>query len=160
MTPGNDSEAAELADRLWRVREVLERALFKTVELRLVVAGEQSRWLARADNELTEALAELRRAEVLRAASSDAFAARLGLPAGATLPRLCAAAPEPWSSILRDHLVALRELLADFEAAADESRRSLEDAAPPSNAARLSYEGAVRTAGQVRQLSLDEFLAG
>ncbi|MBV9593725.1 MAG: flagellar protein FlgN [Actinobacteria bacterium] len=118
----------ELANQLWREREVLTHVLFKLEVERVIVASGQTRWLAPANRELDAALGQLRATEVLRAMESDALAERLGQPATASLSELIAVADEPWSTILTEHRDALRQLTAEVQASAESNRRLLDAA--------------------------------
>ena len=129
MAAGVNNEVSgfpELASLLWRERANRERVLYRIVQEQLVLAAGRTRWLARAGEEIEEALADLRHGEVVRAAVAGALAARLGLPASLTLVQLADAAPGPWDEILRGHCAALHELGIEIDAATSESRRLLD----------------------------------
>src|SRR5690242_8038914 len=80
----------DLFAALWRERSALEEVLFKLVQQRSLINSGDTRWLARADDELRAAVADMRAVEVLRAAVTDEAAAALGLPAEARLQDLAA----------------------------------------------------------------------
>jgi hypothetical protein len=112
---------------LWSQRDALETVLFKLVEERFVVASGSARWLNRADDEVRSAIATMQMGEVLRAVEVEALAQAVELPGIATLDELADALPEPSRLILRDHRSALRSLVAEIEAVAEENRRLLND---------------------------------
>ncbi|HEY3715525.1 MAG TPA: hypothetical protein VGL39_13445 [Jatrophihabitantaceae bacterium] len=152
MEQRTTGEAADLASLLWQVREVVERAVSGTVELHQVAATGDLHGLAAAEQSLAATLRDLRGIEVLRAAEADALAGRVGQPPGATLAQLAEAADEPWTTILRDHIDALRRLTTQLDRVAQELRQALDTGGDDVQAAR-------RTAEDARQLSLLDFLA-
>lgn len=116
---------AGISALLWDERDLLGHLLFKLVEERLVLTSGQTRWLAKADDELRAAAADLQGVELLRAAGVDALSRHLGVPIGTTLRGLAEQAPEPWSSILTAHREALRDLVAEIETVAEQNRELL-----------------------------------
>jgi hypothetical protein len=107
---------------LWRERELLELLLFKLEEEQLVLSGGRSRWLAHATREVELVLAQVREAEVARAAESDAVAADLGLPPGSSLRQLAAVAPAPWDELLTQHRDAFLKITAEVSSLAEDNR--------------------------------------
>lgn len=122
----DETEAfAAVSAMLWTERETLEHVLFKLVQEQLVLSSGATRWLNRADGEVRAALEGLRRGEVIRAAEVEALARALKLPLESTLAELAAVAPEPWNDVLTEHRVALRGLVFEVQAVADQNRRLL-----------------------------------
>ena len=129
MAAGVNNEVGgfpELASLLWRERANRERVLYRIVQEQLVLAAGRTRWLARAGQEIEEALSDLRHGESVRAAIARALAARLGLPADVPLVQLADSAPGPWDEILRGLGDALRDLGILLDEATSESRRLLD----------------------------------
>jgi hypothetical protein len=116
-----ENELAEtfsaVASLLWNEREALELVHFKLVQELLLLQAGESRWLAKADAEVAEAIRRMRVSEVLRAAEMERILTELGLPLTATLAELAAIAPEPWGLVLTEHRTALRSLVAEVQAA-------------------------------------------
>jgi hypothetical protein len=116
-----DSELAEtfsaVASLLWNERESLELVHYKLVQELLLLQAGESRWLAKADAEVAEAIRRMRMSEVLRAAEMERILTELGLPATASLAELAELAPEPWGLVLLEHRAALRSLVAEIQAA-------------------------------------------
>jgi FlgN protein len=116
---------AETSSVLWHERELLELLLFKLEEEQLVLASGRTRWLARATREVETVLSEIRKAEVIRAVEVDALAKTLGLPAGASVAQLAAAAPEVWGGLFTDHRRAFLVLTNEITALAAANRELL-----------------------------------
>ena len=113
---------AGVSSLLWDERDLLSHLLFKLVEEQLVLTSGQTRWLAKADDELRAAVEQLQGVELLRAAGVDTLSRHLGAPIAATLRGLALRAPEPWSSILTAHREALHALVAEIDAVAEQNR--------------------------------------
>jgi hypothetical protein len=124
-TEGRAMGLAEASSLLWQERETLELLLFKLVTEQLIVSAGQTRWLARANDELEQVANQLRSIEVLRAAEVDVLADRMGRDDLNTLADLAAASPEPWSSIFTEHRDALLKLVIQIERASDENQALL-----------------------------------
>jgi hypothetical protein len=123
---GSDSDTLGGASALlWDERDLLEHLLLKLTEEHLLIAAGQHRWLARADEEVRAALAQLAGTELLRAVGMDAVAVALRVPAAATLRELSETAPEPWPGIFAEHRQALSALIADIESVTADIRTML-----------------------------------
>lgn len=103
-----------VSDSLWRERQLLELLQFKFEQQRLLLHAGRTQWLAHATREVDMVIEQLRRAELERAARVEAACAELGLPPGATLRQLAAAAPEPWDGVLRRHRDAMAGMADDI----------------------------------------------
>ena len=104
---------------LWRERALLQRLLYQLSAQELVISAGRVEWLRDSDLEIRALVRELELHELGRAAEADALAIRYGLPPSAPLRQIIAAVPEPWSSIMADHLHTLRELQDAVERTAD-----------------------------------------
>lgn len=105
--------AGDLSAALWQERRQLELLLFRLETQRLHVQAGNVEWLNFMAAEAETVLDRLRFEALARSVESAAVAAEWGLPAQTTLVELISAAPAgPWAEILRDHLEALRGLLA------------------------------------------------
>ncbi len=93
---------------LWEERDLLEELLFAIETEHWVQTTGPSRFGDLARSRLLAAGDLLRRTEVLRAAESDALAARLGMAASPSLAELAQRAGDPWRTILLDQRTALR----------------------------------------------------
>jgi hypothetical protein len=150
------------SNALWLQRETLQTLLFRLVCEKLVLTSGSHRWLARADDEVHAAVERLRSGELLRAAEVDELVRMLGLDADASLGELAAAAPEPWGTLLADHRAALRTLAFEVQGVADENA-DLQDLDRAEgtlqvSTANVTYQAALETTANVRQLSLLDFL--
>jgi len=125
----SDTEYPDLADRLWRERELLEQVLFELAVEQLVVSSGQARWLPIANRRLDHALEQLRATEISRSMESDRLCERLGLALDTTLAGIAAIATEPWASIFTEHRDALLELTEEVRSTAEQNRRLLDAAA-------------------------------
>jgi hypothetical protein len=114
-----------VSNALWIQRDALQTLLYRLVCERLILTSGSGRWLACADDEVRAALHQLRTGEVLRAVEVDELTRALGLDPDASLAQLATLAPEPWTSLLTDHRVALRALAFEVQSVADENRRLL-----------------------------------
>ncbi len=127
---GTDAELAEsfsaVVSLLWNEREALETLYFKLLQEQLLLQAGETRWLARADAEVADAIRHMRMSEVLRAAEMERILVDFGLPVDATLAQLAdhatAINAEPWGMVLNDHRAALRQLVADVQAAGHQVR--------------------------------------
>jgi len=113
---------SDVSSLLWREREALQLLLFKIVSEQLIVSAGQTRWLARANDEIEQALTELRTTDVLRAAEVDALAEELGLANAPSLAELSERAEEPWATIFTDHRAELLSLVGEVEQASEDVR--------------------------------------
>ena len=97
----------ELSQILWTQRQLLDLLQFKLEEQRLLVAHGRTRWLTLAADEVERVRGDLRHVELVRSLVVDDVAIELGVPRGAPLRDLAAAAPPPWDDILSQHRDAL-----------------------------------------------------
>jgi hypothetical protein len=121
----DDAALASVAAILWDERQYLEDLLFALVSEQLVVAAGRTRWLARADAGVQEAVSRLRDGEVGRAVQVQALARALDVAEDSSLADLAQASPEPWREVFTEHRAALRALTAEIDAAVAENRRLL-----------------------------------
>jgi len=112
----------DLAAVLWRQREMLEELSFRLECEQLLLAAGRTRWLARATSEVESLLDQLGVVEVQRAAMSDLACREVGLPPGATLEELAAAAQPPWTGVLVEHRNALLTLTGELSVLAETNR--------------------------------------
>lgn len=130
----------ELSLVLWRERELLETLLFKLETEQLVLASGRPRWVARASDEVAEAVQRIRETEVLRVDAAARAAARVGLDVDSSLTALVEASPEPWKSILDDHRTAFLQLTADIAALAERNRELITSGYRAAREAMLGLE--------------------
>jgi hypothetical protein len=83
---------------LWRQREAMQRLV-------TALAGH---------GDVDHAVQDVQLGEILRAAETEELARLLGLPAASGLAAIAAASPEPWQSMLADHLCTLRGLYTEI----------------------------------------------
>ena len=115
-TPETGAALGEVAATLWREREVLEDLLYALSVENLVLTSGNPRWLVRADAAVADAARTLRDHELLRAMEVERLAGHLGDAAqGVSLTDLADCSPEPWSTVLVDHRIALLELTEQIE---------------------------------------------
>lgn len=113
VVPDPDDAAAAFAsvDSLLRSeRSLLQRLLYQLSAQELVIRAGRIEWLRDSDLEVRILVCDLATHELRRASETDLLAARYGLKADVPLRTIVAAAPEPWTSIMDDHLRALRSL--------------------------------------------------
>lgn len=116
MEPPTTRALDELAETLWSERHLVEFLLFKLVSARLLLAANESRFVAPAFEEVDRAVGALRTAEVRRDAAVRSVAAAWGVPAeDLTLPRLAALAPAPYGTMFREHHRAFHGLTDEVE---------------------------------------------
>jgi hypothetical protein len=137
----------DLSSVLWRMRELLELLLFKLEEEQLLLAAGRARWLAHATREVELVLEQIRQVEIVRASESQVVALDLGLPGDASLGDLAAAAPTPWSELLRQHRQAFITLTAEINSLADTNRDLLTSGLRAARETVLSVAGSVETYG-------------
>ena len=112
----------ELSADLWRLRELLELLLFKLEEEQVLLAAGRTRWVAHATREVELVLAQIRRAEQVRARHTSAVATALGLPDDVSMVNLANRAPAPWGDLLHQHRRAFLALTAEITALAKANR--------------------------------------
>src|SRR5437879_922160 len=111
---------AAICAALWAERRLLESLACASVVGRLMASDRLHGWRVDAPSpEEVDMMEKLKLHEVLRAAMVEALLDAAHAPSGVTLAHLVITAPEPWSTMLADHRVALRELLADVESLSD-----------------------------------------
>ncbi len=111
--PDADAATTALApvdSLLWSERSLLQRLLYQLSAQELIITAGRVEWLRDSDLEIRELVRDLELHELGRAAEADVLAVRYGLPPSAPLRQIVAAVPEPWRSIMADHLHTLREL--------------------------------------------------
>jgi hypothetical protein len=141
MTSTTESVLGEISTVLWRERELLDGLAFRLEMLRLVLADDDRRWLARASRELDSELDALRSAELVRAVRIEILAAELGLPTAPSLLEVAAACSEPWTEIFLQHRRALLDAAAEAVRLAGGNRRLLGDGLRSTRAALERIEG-------------------
>lgn len=112
------------SDLLWHERDLLESLRYRLEVEHLLLGAGRTELLPVAVREVEDVLAAVRKAELARATELATTAAELGLPDGASLLELAAAAPPPWDGILREHRTAFLTLTSEI-AAVSESNRDL-----------------------------------
>ncbi|MDA8392761.1 MAG: flagellar export chaperone FlgN [Actinomycetota bacterium] len=115
----------ELSKVLSEERTLLEQLRFKLEEVQLVATAGRHEWLARATDELQEALMSVQWVEERRLEVSAVTASSLGLHPDATIEDLAKAAPEPWGEVIGSHRGPLTDLLAETEQCSLRCRRVL-----------------------------------
>jgi hypothetical protein len=120
----------ELATLLGRERLLMERLLFKLVELRQLLSTGETRFLPWAAEEVDRATARLRESELHRALVVSAIAVAVGVDdSQLTLRALANTTPEPFGAIFADHRRAFLELTGEVNAALAQCRTLAEDGA-------------------------------
>lgn len=99
---GAPADYAAVASALWQQRESMQL-------LAEALAGR---------GDVRSSLDVVRLGEVFRAAQVEELARVLGLPADVSLADLAAVAPEPWRTMLIDHLLELHRLYTEVTARA------------------------------------------
>jgi hypothetical protein len=121
------TETELLVDLLGRERTLLDVLVYRLVELRaLLVAGSagRGRFLAWAAEEVEDATAAVREAELSRALLVGELAQARGLHEDTlTLAVLVETADPPWRALLQDHRAALTLLAAEVDDHASAVRR-------------------------------------
>jgi hypothetical protein len=104
----------ELIEVLQQERDRLEQLRFRYTALELLVQAREVRYWGWALQDLNRARIRVREVDLVRAAQVGVLDLPL-TPGTATLRDIAAAAPAPWSGILRDHHDSLASLVADIE---------------------------------------------
>lgn len=102
--PAVEDDLRRLCEVLWRYRQRLEDLEYLLDVQGLLVTNGRERWLARVVDQLEVTAAELHELEGQRSAAADRAAHGLGLVGRPTLREITAASPEPWATMLSDHL--------------------------------------------------------
>jgi AraC-like DNA-binding protein len=120
----------ELAGVLGRERLLIEKLLFKLVELHQLLTIGEARFLPWAAEEVDRATARLRESELHRALIVNKIAARVGVAdTQLSLRALANTTPEPFGSIFADHRRAFRELTSEVTEVLERCRALAEDGA-------------------------------
>ena len=133
-----------VSNALWTQRDLLDRLLYRLVAEQLVLTSGSTRWLAKADDDVRQALDDLRTGEVARAVHVDALVRHFGMEPDASLADLAVGAPDLWADLLTDHRLALRELAFEVQQVSDENQRLLKAGANAVRETLASVGGAVR----------------
>jgi hypothetical protein len=137
-------ELEELVELLGRERELLDVLVFRLVELRALLVSGEGRYLAWAAEEVEDATAAVRGAELNRALLVSRIAeSRDALDEELTLAVLVDLADPPWRALLQDHRSALAVLAAEVDDQASAVRR-LARTTTDSVAALLAQVSSVR----------------
>ena len=105
-----------LAELLGRERTLLDVLVYRLVELRALLVSGDGRFLAWAAEEVEDATAAVRAAELQRAMLVAGLAETFGAPADTlTLGVLVDLADPPWRALLSDHRTALQQLSAEVD---------------------------------------------
>jgi hypothetical protein len=135
------TELELLVDLLGRERSLLDVLVYRLVELRALLVSGDGRYLAWAAEEVEDATAAVRAAELSRAMLISQLAEGWGLlEETLTLAVLIETADPPWRALLQDHRTALATLSAEVDDHASAVRR-LARTATKSVAAVLAQVG-------------------
>jgi hypothetical protein len=135
------TELELLVDLLGRERSLLDVLVYRLVELRALLVSGDGRYLAWAAEEVEDATAAVRAAELSRAMLVAELAEGWGLlEETLTLAVLVETADPPWRALLQDHRTALATLSAEVDDHASAVRR-LARTATDSVAAVLAQVG-------------------
>lgn len=146
VVPDADAVTTTLApvdSLLWDERALLQRLLYQLSAQQLVIAAGHVEWLRDSDVEIRALVHDLGLHELGRAAETDALALRYGLPPSAPLRQLVAVVPEPWRSIMADHLHTLRHLQDAIERTANANVALLRAVRDPESAPAGSVSSAL-----------------
>lgn len=109
-----EQRVQDLADVLQRERGLLEQLRYRFVALELLLEAREARFLTWATQDVERARRLVREADLARAASVG----RLNLKGARGIPSLrevAAAAPSPWSCIMRDHHDSMCSVVTEIE---------------------------------------------
>lgn len=113
-----------VAETIAAERQLLEHLLFRLVEARLVLAADETRFVAQATSEVEDVIDALRMSEAKRTTSVSRLALDIGCPTeDVTLAFLVANSPEPYGAIFRRHQEAISALATEIEQLTLENRR-------------------------------------
>lgn len=116
----------DLASTLARERRLLEVLLFRLVELRLLMAAGEDRFLGWAADEVERATRRVREAELARATVVAGLPSARGGTDEPTLAEIIAEAPEPWATILGELRADLETTVAEISETTRVNRRLAE----------------------------------
>ena len=120
--PALAGRLGELSTVLWQQRQLIERLEYRLeVQQLLSIAGKVD-YLNLAVADVEQVLDDIRRSEDVRLGVVAECSAQMGLPVGATLRELSAAATDPWNFVLDDHQTELLKLVARTESLAASNR--------------------------------------
>ena len=118
------TELELLVDLLGRERTLLDVLIYRLVELRTLLVAGEGRYLAWAAEEVEDATAAVRAAELSRALLVSQMAQGWGqLEETLTLAVLIELADPPWRALLQDHRAGLAALTAEVDDHASAVRR-------------------------------------
>jgi hypothetical protein len=118
------TEMELLVELLGRERTLLDVLVYRLVELRALLVSGDGRFLAWAAEEVEDATAAVRSAELHRALLVSQMAQAHGLlEETLTLAVLVETADPPWRALLQDHRTALTTLAAEVDDQASAVRR-------------------------------------
>ncbi len=121
-----DGILTELGHVLWHQRDLILRLIYRLEVQQLVLASGRTQWIAMATEDVEDAIAEVQRQEVARAALVEDLSGPLGTPPDASLRDLIETAPQPWDLVLAEHHTEFLRLANDAEEAARNNRDILQ----------------------------------
>ncbi len=121
-----DGVLTELGHVLWRQRDLILRLIYRLEVQQLVLASGRSQWIALATEDVDDAIDDVQRQEVGRAALVEDLSGPLGTAPDASLRDLIEAAPAPWDLVLAEHHTEFLRLANAAEEAARSNRDILQ----------------------------------
>jgi flagellar FlgN protein len=106
----------DLNSILWTERGLLDGLQFALETEHWVLSTGQIHWLARATDQVRDAVTELRRVELLRSMATSEVARDLGLHDAPSLSDIAGRMAEPWRSMLFDQRVSLIDATSAIQA--------------------------------------------
>lgn len=134
-------ELDELSRRLWLLNEQLEQLVCALDIQQLVLSNNRLRWLPIVTANVEQLVDDIRLSEAERLPVTERASRVLGLPNGATLAEMAAAAGEPYSSAWRRHRLNLLALHAEVEQITSTNRELSRRGAAMTQEILLSMDG-------------------
>lgn len=117
----------ELSTVLYKELELLDDLLYKLTIQELVLEANRPQWVDKSSQEIENIVENIRALELVRALEISAMAEELGLDTISNLDSIVRTIEEPWQSILKSHLEALRNVTSQIDYISQRNKKSLQN---------------------------------
>ncbi len=117
----------ELSTVLYKELELLDDLLYKLTIQELILEANRPQWVDKSSQEIEKIVEDIRTLELVRALEVSTTSEQLGLETMANLESITQIIEEPWQSILKSHLEALRNVTSQIDYISQRNKKSLQN---------------------------------
>ncbi len=117
----------ELSTVLYKELELLDDLLYKLTIQELILEANRPQWVDKSSQEIEKIVEDIRTLELVRALEISTTSEQLGLETMANLESITQIIEEPWQSILKSHLEALRNVTSQIDYISQRNKKSLQN---------------------------------